>query len=358
MNSSSDGDCASRFVKAASNPIDNSYNGPPQGNKQTQLDAIRDRISHMTLTLVVLTVCTDASERYQCNGCSLTRDPVCLKRASLMQIPGEECTREKRPGFPFWLFAGNLIIEPSTVKLLMPKLYEVFILAENRLLREALIRPLNKKNEVRVVGANGYSPTVHEEIIAVRPHIVLLDSNGLSFARATLIPTLQHAIRNLRVVMLGMELDENTFLRAVRAGVVGYILQDASTDDVVATIRAVGAGQAVCPPSLSMFCFHCIAQQSAVPTVGWGADIRLSRREQQMVELLCEQLTNKEIAARLNLSDQTIKNHVHHILRKVGVCSRSGIVERCRSRLLSVDDTPSQIRPTTSCTRPTLAGLF
>jgi DNA-binding NarL/FixJ family response regulator len=204
----------------------------------------------------------------------------------------------------------------------MRKITEVFLLAESRLLREALIRLLSKKSDVRVVGTNAYSLTVQEEILAKHPHILLLDSNGLS-ASATLIPSLRAVLRNLRVVMVDMDADESRFLTAVRAGVVGYILKDASALEVTATIRAVAAGQAVCPPPLSMVLFRSIAQPTSVPpTVAWGADLRLSRREQQLAELLRERLTNKEIAARLNLSEQTVKNHVHHILRKVGAANR------------------------------------
>jgi DNA-binding NarL/FixJ family response regulator len=203
----------------------------------------------------------------------------------------------------------------------MRKITKVFLLAESRLLREALIRLLSKKGDVRIVGANAYSPTVHEEIIAKRPHIILVDSNGLSFSSATLIPTLRAALRNLRVVMVDMDADENRFLTAVRAGVVGYVLKDASALEVAATIRAVAAGEAVYPPSLSMALFRSIGQMPVPPISSW-ADVRLSRREQQLAELLRERLTNKEIAARLNLSEQTVKNHVHHILRKVGAPNR------------------------------------
>jgi DNA-binding NarL/FixJ family response regulator len=205
----------------------------------------------------------------------------------------------------------------------MRKITEVFLLAESRLLREALIRLLGKKSDVRVVGANAYSSGAHEEIIAKHPHIILLDSNGLSFSGATLIPSLRTSLQNLRVVMVDMDADESTFLKAVRAGVVGYVLKDASAVEVAATIRAVASGEAVCPPSLSMVLFRSIEQQmSEPPAISWGADLRLSRREQQLAELLRERLTNKEIAARLNLSEQTVKNHVHHILRKVGAPNR------------------------------------
>ncbi|MFZ0762117.1 MAG: response regulator transcription factor [Candidatus Sulfotelmatobacter sp.] len=218
----------------------------------------------------------------------------------------------------------------------MQSAVEAFILAENRLLREALIRLLTKKGDIRVVGASSYSPATPREIIAARPGIVVLDSSGLALLSAKLIPNLQAAIPSLRVVMIDMDLDEKTFLKAIREGVVGYVLKDASAVEVAAAIIAVAAGQAVCPPPLSMVLFRSVAQQVAAPPVfSWIADHGLSRREQQLVELLSERLTNKEIAVRLNLAEQTIKNHVHSILRKVGAENRLGIVERCELQRLS-----------------------
>jgi two-component system response regulator DevR len=201
---------------------------------------------------------------------------------------------------------------------------EVFLLAENRLLREALIRILAKKSDIRVVGAAPYSPAAQEQIIATRPSIILLDSISPVFSETRLVATLHAAIPGVRVAMIDMELDPHTFLRAVREGVVGYVLKDASAVEVAGMIRAVAAGEAVCPSSLSMTLFHVV--QSRLLTGATG--LVLSRREQELVTLLRERLTNKEIAARLNLSEQTVKNHVHRMLRKVGVPDRLAIVER------------------------------
>lgn len=214
----------------------------------------------------------------------------------------------------------------------MSKTIDVFLLAENRLLREALTRLLGKKNELRVVGADAYSPAALEEITNAQPQILLLDSNGLASANAMLVSSLQSSIRDLRIVMIDMESDEDTFLRAVRAGVVGYVLKDASALEVAAIIRAVATGEAVCPPSLSMVLFRSIARQPSVAvSLPYGSDLGLSRREQQMVELLRQRLTNKEIASKLNLSEQTVKNHVHHILRKTGMANRASIVRLCET---------------------------
>lgn len=217
------------------------------------------------------------------------------------------------------------------------RLVEVFLLAENRLLREALVRLLTKKGDIRVVGASPYSPTTRQEIVLARPGILVLDSSGLALFRAKLIPDLRATIPGLRVVMVDMDLDENTFLRAVREGVVGYVLKDASASEVAAAIKAVASDQAVCPSLLSMVLFRSVAQQAtAPPALSWGSDHGLSRREQQLVELLTERLTNKEIAVRLNLAEQTVKNHVHHILRKVGARNRFGIVKRCELQRIGV----------------------
>jgi two-component system, NarL family, response regulator DegU len=204
---------------------------------------------------------------------------------------------------------------------------DVFLLAENRLLREALVRLLAKKSDIQVVGANPYSQAVHDEIVAARPNIIVLDSNGMA---SSVISNLQESIPGARIVMVDMDSDENTFLKAVREGVVGYVLKDASAVELAAAIRAVACGEAVCPPSLTVALFRTASRQgSAAFTSSLGTELGLSRREQQLVELLRQRLTNKEIASQLNLSEQTVKNHIHNILRKVGASDRSSAVERC-----------------------------
>ena len=215
----------------------------------------------------------------------------------------------------------------------MRKVAGIYLLTENRLLREALIRLLSKRSELRILGASSYSRSVQQEIIAARPQIILLDSASLAAGNSPLICALRGAIRNVRIVMVDMESDEGVFLNAIRSGAVGYILKDASAMEVATAIREVAAGNAVCPPSLCMALFRQVFHHSSVVhNVSWNSDLGLSGRELQMVELLRLRLTNKEIAQRLSLSEQTVKNHVHRVLRKTGASNRFSVVELCQTK--------------------------
>ena len=215
----------------------------------------------------------------------------------------------------------------------MRKVAGVYLLAENRLLREALIRLLSKRNEFCIVGSSSHSLSIQQDIIAAKPQIVLLDSSGSFEPKSALISTLRGAVRNLRFVMVDMEPDEEIFFKSIRAGAVGYILKDASAVEVAAAIREVASGNAVCPPSLCMALFRYVFQHAPVPSdLSLDPDLGLSARELQMLELLRIRLTNKEIAQRLSLSEQTVKNHVHHILRKTGASNRFAVIQLCQNK--------------------------
>ncbi len=210
---------------------------------------------------------------------------------------------------------------------------QVFILAENRLLREALTRILSKKSDIRVVGASAFSPDVVTQIRSAGPEVLLSDSAANALSDLRLISEVRAAIPGLKVVMIGMDADREIFLRAVRDGIVGFVLKDASAMEVAAAVRSVASDEAVCPPGLCMALFERVADESqnAQPTsFVIRHSLGLTRREQQLVQMISHGLTNKEIASQLNLSEQTVKNHIHRMLRKLGAADRLGAVELCR----------------------------
>ena len=213
----------------------------------------------------------------------------------------------------------------------------VFLLCVNRLLREALIRILGKRASVSVVGVCGYSPEALKELIACQPQVILLDSFGVTPTPHAVLRFIRENLPQTATVMMGMEPKEENFLFAIREGAAGYILSEAPAAEVLNAIRAVAAGEAVYPACFSAILVR-YASQHLLNRQNLQARTRseLSRREQQLVELICWGQTNKEIASRLNLSEHTVKNHVHRILRKTGAQDRASLVDRYQGQISTV----------------------
>jgi DNA-binding NarL/FixJ family response regulator len=206
----------------------------------------------------------------------------------------------------------------------------VFLLAQNRLLREALARILHNKSDISVVGSCCLSPTAMEQIIAAAPAVLVMDSFTTNLAQLEFVRSAQQSMPGIRLVMIGMDPDGQHFLQAIQEGAMGYVLKDASALEVVAAVRAVADGDAVCPPQLCAFLFRFVARQNQVPNFHVRTQLGLTNREQQLVGLISRGLTNKEIAVQLHLAEQTVRNHVHRMLRKVGASHRLAVVEMCR----------------------------
>jgi DNA-binding NarL/FixJ family response regulator len=214
----------------------------------------------------------------------------------------------------------------------------VFLLAGNRLFREALTRILTLKNDLSVVGCAACVPEALEEIAKSGCDVVLIDPVNGEPCDISFLQRVSQAAPSAKTVLIDMVEDESTFLRAVRAGVVGYVLQHASALDVVATIRAVHQGEAVCPPRLCFSLFRYVAKNgNEMEGFRSKSNAGLTRREQELVPLIAKGMTNKEIASKLHLSEQTVKNHIHRILQRMGASDRLAVVEKVRDRSLSAE---------------------
>lgn len=207
----------------------------------------------------------------------------------------------------------------------------VYLLIENRLLREALVRLFRKRPDITVVGQSGQSDLTIQEVLDSNCNVLVIASfqaDGLA-AGFTLESVRQSGVR---VVLIGMDCDEEQFLATVCAGVSGYLLKDASASDVLNAIRTVVRGEAVCPPQLCHTLFRFVAQapkETSAQSV--QARPELTLRQQQLVGLVAQGLTNKEIASRLKLSEFTVRNHIHRILKQVDAESRSEAVDVIRA---------------------------
>ncbi len=215
----------------------------------------------------------------------------------------------------------------------MDEKIKVFILCNNRLLRESIAHILTKRADLQVVGVQSIGQIAWNEIGRLDADVIVLDS--LQFLIDDLHSARERESHPLKCVLVAMADDPTEFLTAVRHGALGYVLQEASASDVVSAIRVVAQGEAACPPRLTKVVFDFVALQTLdKPTYRVRARLGLTRREQQLVPLIGRGLTNKEIATELSLSEQTVKNHIHRILQKVGVEDRLQVVEACQTSVL------------------------
>jgi len=209
----------------------------------------------------------------------------------------------------------------------------VFVAADNRLLREALARMLTKKGSIEVTGLESPSPLQAEHVAESNARVLLLTSRGTLSDDLQMIQDVRAAAPEVRVLLLGMARNEAEFLQCVRAGISGYLLHDASSDEVLKGVRAVHAGEAVCPGALCAALFRYFeSEAAALPCASARRRLGLTRREQQLVPLIAKGLTNKEIANQLSLSEQTVKNHLYRMKHKVGAEDRLDIVQLYRTQ--------------------------
>lgn len=233
----------------------------------------------------------------------------------------------------------------------------VFVAAENRLLREALSRMLTKNGDIEVITSevaeplrkpphnNVQSPLRMDDLqpsskqetpISPAIHdaeILLLSSKGNLDQDLATIRGIRSASPELLILLIDATGDETNFLQCIRAGVRGYLPRDASAEDVVDAVKAIHGGKAICPGALCAALFRYIEREATFfPSASVHQRLGLTRREQQLIPLVAEGLTNKEIANRFCLSEQTVKNHLYRMKQKIGADDRLGIVQVCRTQ--------------------------
>lgn len=210
----------------------------------------------------------------------------------------------------------------------------VLIISDIRLYRDGLAHVLGRDDRIRVVGAqnaHGVDPDIPDS----PPDVVLLDMANPSAMSAIL--DIAKRCPGVKVVALGVAQQDGDVIACAEAGVAGYVFRDASLEELFATIESAARGELRCSPAIAATLLRRVANlASAQPT----APTNLTRREQEIVDLVGEGLSNKQIAARLFIEIPTVKNHIHSILEKLGVRTRAEAAAKFNSRLMLRDPEP------------------
>jgi two-component system, NarL family, nitrate/nitrite response regulator NarL len=203
----------------------------------------------------------------------------------------------------------------------------VFIVAEVALYRIGLAEVIARDERVEVIGTASTASAALAEAMRLRPDVLLLDVALTDGPQA--VGLITAALPDLKVVALGLQEVECDVMSCVEAGACGFVTREASVEDLVASVESVTRGEALCSPRMAASLLRRLASLAAEsrPSADW---FRLTRRELEIVGLMADGLSNKEIAGRLHIELPTVKNHVHNIFEKLDVHRRTEVVARLR----------------------------
>jgi DNA-binding NarL/FixJ family response regulator len=211
----------------------------------------------------------------------------------------------------------------------------VLICDDHALFRRGLMMVLEDEDDIEVIAEAANGAEAIELARALAPDVVLMDVrmpkvDGIAATRSIL-----EAIPNANVIMLTVSDEEDDLFEAMKAGAAGYLLKEISIDEVGKSVRGVHQGQRLVTPSLATKLISEFAGISGrAPSRGVDAP-QLTPRELEVLRHVADGATNRDVASRLGISENTVKNHVRNILEKLRLHSRmEAVLYAMREKLL------------------------
>ena len=206
----------------------------------------------------------------------------------------------------------------------------VLLASDVRLYRDGLVWGLACSARLQVVAVGDTAARALAELLKCAPAVLLVD---MCMADAIqLIHTASVADSLTKIVAFAVPSDEHAILACIEAGAAGYVPRESSLDELVETVECVARGEGRCSPKLTASLFRRVAVLANGPDPLRSQDV-LTPRERQIVELIGQGLSNREIAGKLSIEVATTKNHVHNILEKLRLNRRSQVLARVEGRV-------------------------
>lgn len=202
------------------------------------------------------------------------------------------------------------------------KKIRLLLIEDNQLLRDGIISVLKEHKDIDIIAISGDKNTILK-IHQAKPNIVLLDLGLRSRNSLRIVEIVKKEFPLAKIIIMDLAPVQSDILRYVKAGANGFILKDASLNDLLKTIRSVSEGTVILPPVLIDSLFSQIVDHAVKENkVRLRNAVKMTKREKEVIVLLAEGLSNKEISQRINISTFTVKSHIHNIMEKLALHTR------------------------------------
>ena len=210
------------------------------------------------------------------------------------------------------------------------KKISILVIEDNRLLRDGIASIIKKQSDMHVVSTIGNGENILLIMGKFKPNVMLLDLGLRNQNSMKIVKLTKQDFPETKIIVMDLIPLQVDVFEFVQAGVSGFILKDAGITEFLKTIRSVYEGSQVLPPHLTGSLFSQIVEQAINGSKQSAIieSVRLTKRERQVIELVADGSTNKEIAQKLHLSTYTVKSHVHNILEKLALNSRLQIAKQ------------------------------
>lgn len=225
---------------------------------------------------------------------------------------------------------------------------KIIIFSDIRVYSEGLSRILSIQDAIEVIDSDNSLEDAFPAIEKSLPHMILLDMTmprSCAFARQV-----RQLFPEIKIVAIAVPANEQNIIECAEAGISGYVARESSIHELITTILSVDKGEFCCPPQIAAVLFNRIQKMTRKITENFpfqgaiteAASQDLTRRENQILGLMTQGLSNKEIAKALIIQVSTVKNHVHNILVKLEVHSRTQAVALFQNKAYSGNRHPPE----------------
>ena len=212
----------------------------------------------------------------------------------------------------------------------------ILLIEDNRILREGITATIKEHKDIIIAAVSDGRNNTLAKARAVKPHVVLMDLGLDSQNSLDVVQSVRREFPSMKIIGMGLAPTQSDILEFVQAGADGFILKNARVKHVITTIRAVAGGATVLPLPMTGSLFSQVAAHALLRGKrNLRGAIRMTQREKEIIALIVEGMSNKQIADALSIATFTVKSHVHNILEKLALHSRLQIAKHARDEDVS-----------------------